>query len=75
MPETVERYPRKKATIIRSGIDPDMKRLNRLHAIRSNQLKKLRAAEDAYNRACASVEHYWEQVFDAVDEQEKAQAS
>lgn len=74
MIEATERYPRKKATIIQSGIDPGMKRLNRLHAIRSNQLKKLKAAQDAYEKACRSVEFYWETVYDAVDEKEGREA-
>lgn len=68
--EATERYPRKKATILRSGIDPQMKRLNRLHAIRSNQKKKLEAAQAAYDKAVRSVDFYWENVMDAVDEQE-----
>lgn len=49
---------RNKATIIRSGIDPDLKRLRRLQAIKSNQEKK-------YVKALESIENYWEQVFKA----------
>lgn len=52
---------RNKTTILRSGIDPELKRLRRLQAIKSNQEKK-------YVKALESIEHYWEQVFKACEE-------
>lgn len=54
---------RNKAAIMRSGIDPEMKRLNRLHAIRSRQQKKLIAALE-------SIENYWDEVAKAIEEKE-----
>lgn len=59
---------RNKAAILRSGIDPDLKRLNKLHAIRTNQERK-------YVRALESIENYWDQVFAAIDEQESQQSA
>lgn len=50
---------RNKATIIASGIDPDLKRLRRLQAIKSNQQKKFVSAVE-------SIEHYWDEVFRAI---------
>ena len=61
------RYPRKKGTILRSGIDPQMKRLNKVHAMRSSAKKR-------YIAALERVEKYWDEVYDAIDEQE-SQAS
>lgn len=52
---------RNKATILASGIDPDLKRLRRLQAIKSSQEKK-------YVKALESIEYYWETVFAAVKE-------
>lgn len=65
-----DRYPRNKATIQQSGIDPELKQLFKLHAIRSNQQKKLKAAQAALEKAQRSVDFYWERVFEARDEQE-----
>ncbi len=63
-----EKYPRTKATIMASGIDPHMKRLNKVHAIRSSTKKR-------YIRALEAVETYWEDVFAAMDEQEEKSKS
>jgi hypothetical protein len=52
---------RNKAAIIASGIDPELKQLRKLQAIRSNQEKK-------FVRALESIEFYWERVFSAIDE-------
>jgi hypothetical protein len=52
---------RNKAAIIASGIDPELKQLRKLQAIRSNQEKKV-------ERAIASIEFYWERVFKAIEE-------
>lgn len=57
---------RNKDAILASGIDPGLKRLRRLHGIRSNQAKRLKAAEEALARAEASVEYYWIQVEEAL---------
>ncbi len=62
------KYPRNKATIERSGIDPGMRELSKLHAIRSNQKKK-------YIKALESVEFYWERVEKAIDEAESSQSA
>ena len=51
---------RNKAAVIASGIDPELKRLRKLQAIRSNQQKKV-------DTAVRSIEFYWEQVFAAID--------
>ena len=51
---------RNKAAVIASGIDPELKRLRKLQAIRSNQQKKV-------DKAVRSIEVYWEQVFAAID--------
>lgn len=55
---------RNKEAIIASGIDPDLKRLRRLQAIKSSQQKKFVAA-------CESIEYYWESVFAAIADKEK----
>lgn len=52
---------RNKAAIIASGIDPDLKRLRRLQAIKSSQEKK-------FIKAVESIEHYWDEVFRAIGE-------
>jgi len=52
---------RNKAAIMASGIDPQMKRLNKLHTIRSRQEKK-------YVAALESIERYWDEVFQAIEE-------
>ena len=52
---------RNKAAIIASGIDPELKQLRKLQAIRSNQEKK-------FVRALESIEFYLERVFSAIDE-------
>jgi hypothetical protein len=52
---------RNKAAIIASGIDPELKQLRKLQAIRSNQQKKV-------DKATASIEFYWERVFRAIEE-------
>jgi hypothetical protein len=56
---------RNKETILKSGIDPDLKRLRKLQAIRSSQEKK-------FNKAVESIEYYWEQVVAAIADAEKA---
>jgi hypothetical protein len=56
---------RNKAAILASGIDPDLKRLRRLQAIKSGQEKK-------FIKAVESIEHYWECVFAAIEEKEAA---
>lgn len=53
---------RDKRAIIASGIDPELKQLRKLQAIKSNQAKK-------FTRACESVEFYWERVDKALREQ------
>ena len=50
---------RNKAAILASGIDPDLKRLRRLQAIKSGQEKK-------FIKAVESIEYYWESVFSAI---------
>ena len=52
---------RNKAAIIASGVDPDLKRLRRLQAIKSNQEKK-------YVSALESIENYWDGVFRSLNE-------
>lgn len=52
---------RNKASILASGIDPELKRLRRLQAIKSSQEKK-------FIKACESIEHYWDEVFMAIGE-------
>ena len=52
---------RNKASIIKSGIDPDLKRLRRLQAIKSAQQKK-------YVKALESIENYWDNVAKAIGE-------
>lgn len=52
---------RNKASILASGIDPELKRLRRLQAIKSTQEKK-------FIKAVESIEHYWETVFAAIEE-------
>lgn len=56
---------RNKAAIMASGIDPQMKRLNRLHAIRSRREKQFVAALE-------SIENYWREVNAAIEEKECA---
>jgi hypothetical protein len=58
---------RNKAAIIASGIDPDLKRLRRLQAIKSAQEKK-------FIKAVESIEYYWENVFSAIADKEKGAA-
>ena len=58
---------RNKAAIMASGIDPDMKRLRRLQAIKSAQEKK-------FIKAVESIEFYWENVFSAIADNEKGAA-
>lgn len=53
--------PRNKATILRSGLDPELKKLRKLQAIKSRRAKQ-------FTQACESVEHYWDNVFRAVEE-------
>lgn len=57
---------RNKEAIIASGIDPDLKRLRHLHAIRAGYAKKLKAAQDALAAAETAVEYYWYQVEEAL---------
>lgn len=52
---------RNKASIIKSGIDPELKRLRRLQAIKSAQQKK-------YVKALESIENYWDNVAKAIGE-------
>lgn len=54
---------RNKAAVLASGIDPDLKRLRRLQAIKSNQARK-------FTKACESIEFYWAQVHKAIEEKE-----
>jgi hypothetical protein len=58
---------RNKTAIIASGIDPDLKRLRRLQAIKSAQEKK-------FIKAVESIEYYWENVFSAIADKEKGAA-
>jgi hypothetical protein len=67
-----DKYPRKKASCIRAGFDPDMREHRRLCAIRSNQEKKAQRAVVAYEKACRSVDYYWERTFAAIDEKEES---
>lgn len=67
---TTDKYPRKKGSCVRAGFDPDMRELRRLHAIRSNQEKKLRRAQENYDKAVRSVDYYWERTFAAIEEKE-----
>ncbi len=60
-----DRYPRNKASIMASGIDPEMKGLNKVHAIKSSTEKR-------YVRALEGVENYWDRVFDALDAQQNS---
>lgn len=53
---------RNKQTILASGIDPELKKLRQLQAIRSNTQKK-------YIRALESIEDYWERVLEAAEGQ------
>lgn len=50
---------RNKETILASGLDPDLKQLRRLQAIKSTQEKK-------YVNALNSIENYWDRIFAAV---------
>jgi hypothetical protein len=54
---------RNKAAVLKSGIDPELRRLRKLQAIKSTQEKK-------YVQALESIEFYWEQVFDAIDKEQ-----
>ena len=56
---------RNKATIVASGIDPSLKQLRRLQAIRSSTRQK-------YVNALEDIEKYWDRVFAAVNEKEGA---
>ena len=58
---------RNKAAILASGIDPDLKRLRRLQAIKSGQEKK-------FIKSVESIEHYWERVFAAIADAEQGAA-
>lgn len=57
------KYERNKAAILASGIDPELKKLRRLQAIKSSQEKK-------YVKALNSIEDYWDRVFAAVDSEQ-----
>lgn len=50
---------RNKAAILASGIDPELKQLRRLQAIKSRQEKK-------YVAALNSIENYWDRVHAAI---------
>ncbi|MFM8798705.1 MAG: hypothetical protein ACKODT_07090 [Fluviibacter sp.] len=54
---------RNKAAVLASGLDPELKRLRRLQAIKSAQAKK-------FTKACESIERYWDQVHAAIMEKE-----
>ena len=56
---------RNKEAILASGIDPELKRLRRLQAIKSGQEKK-------YKKALESIEYYWESVFEAIADKDVA---
>jgi len=58
---------RNKAAILASGIDPDLKRLRRLQAIKSGQEKK-------FIKAVESIEYYWETVFAKIADADKGAA-
>jgi hypothetical protein len=58
---------RNKAAILASGIDPDLKRLRRLQAIKSAQEKK-------FIKSVESIEYYWERVFAAIADADKGAA-
>lgn len=51
---------RNKASILKSGIDPELKRLRRLQAIKSSQQKK-------YVKSLESIENYWDNVSKAIN--------
>ena len=50
---------RNKATILASGVDPDLRKLRRLQAVKSAHEKKLL-------KALNDIEDYWEKVFAAA---------
>jgi hypothetical protein len=50
---------RDKATIIKSGVDPELKELRKLQAIKSGQEKK-------FVKSLERIEDYWDRVFAAV---------
>lgn len=62
--ERANQVERNKESILKSGIDPDLKRLRRLQAIKSSQEKK-------FIKAVESIEYYWESVFAAIADKEK----
>jgi len=66
---TTEPFKRSKTAIIQSGIDPDMRRLFRLHGIRSSRERALKDAQAKYDKACMSVDFYWEEVEEAIEDQ------
>lgn len=64
------RVQRNKAAIIASGIDPNMKRLYRLHAIRSSRERALKQAQENLEKTNQSIEHYWAEIEEAVLDQQ-----
>lgn len=55
---------RNKESILASGIDPDLKRLRKLHAAR-------RGAEKALVATIQSIEDYWDEVEKALPKEKK----
>lgn len=51
---------RNKAAILKSGIDPNLARLRKLHALKAVREKQLIAALEA-------IEDYWNEVDAAID--------
>lgn len=76
-----------KAAVLRSGIDPQLKRLSKLHAIRSSRERALKRAFEAYQQdgditgyvkalsnlqaARDSIERYWGEVMKTIELREK----
>lgn len=54
---------RNKTTILKSGIDPDLKRLRYLQGRKSNQEKR-------YVKALENIESYWDDVRNAIESTE-----
>ncbi len=61
---------RNKAAVEASGIDPGMRRLFRLYAIRTSRRYALQRAQENLDKAQASIENYWAEVNEALEDQE-----
>lgn len=56
---------RNKAAVLKSGIDPDLKKLRRLQAFKARKAKE-------FTKSCENIETYWDEVNAAIKEKENA---